>query len=176
MTKVVLRRLWAALAGGVFGVLFGQVYVIWGTLTGKGNLTYTTSYWPGSSYMISVERPIVAISAISFALIGFLIVFSLTRDNNCPQCGAENPLGAKACQFCGDGLDKVKSVMVCSSCNNKYTNGAKFCHVCAVTLMPAEDLEQEILAKHPPSTKKCPACGAINLLQRTLCHNCQKPV
>jgi class 3 adenylate cyclase/tetratricopeptide (TPR) repeat protein len=47
----------------------------------------------------------------------------------CPNCGTENPEGAKFCNACGDSL-----LRVCSSCGTSNASGARFCSECGASV------------------------------------------
>ena len=52
----------------------------------------------------------------------------------CTNCGAQNTLGAKFCQECGQSLQPKTQVAplaaVCKSCGAKLASQAKFCPEC----------------------------------------------
>nr|NIV40240.1 zinc-ribbon domain-containing protein [Anaerolineae bacterium] len=44
----------------------------------------------------------------------------------CPQCGTENPEGARFCMGCASRL-----VLACAECGSELPHGARFCINCA---------------------------------------------
>jgi Double zinc ribbon len=48
----------------------------------------------------------------------------------CPQCGIENPAGAKFCRGCGVRLDAV-----CPACKHPNLPGSRYCNECGHQLI-----------------------------------------
>ncbi len=73
----------------------------------------------------------------------------------CPECGVQNPAGAKFCSSCGKPIITEKE---CPSCQAKVSGNAKFCPSCGANLQESKcikcgkDLQ--------PGAKFCPECGS----------------
>ncbi len=167
MNKKDMKKLLGIVIGGTLGANLGMVYVL--KVVALGDAHKIISYGQhGRSFY-----PIGTVAAMVFAAFGYFMANTLANSQSCGNCGGDNPRNAVMCQFCGEGFDKMaESFMVCPSCDKRYTNGARFCPMCAVELkmheVPRQDVEDP--------TKDCPACGATNLSRRSACHKCGKPV
>ena len=52
----------------------------------------------------------------------------------CPECGTENPDGAKFCSECGTDLTSETQTIVCPKCGHENVAGVKFCNECGESL------------------------------------------
>ena len=71
----------------------------------------------------------------------------------CSACGAPRQEGAEACGFCGSDftLHERDLHTICPSCMARVSDRARYCHHCAVPLVPQP--------LGPLTRKSCPACG-----------------
>lgn len=79
----------------------------------------------------------------------------------CPVCGAENGLGAKFCNNCGNKLEQEKPK--CPNCGMENTPGSKFCNNCGTPLSgpaPVPACCSNCGKKLEPGAKFCNNCGA----------------
>ena len=149
-----IKRLWGTIVGAIAGWMFGQLNVIWADhvplvyrMLPDGGLKE-----PFTLLMVKNPAVVLTFGVLFGAALGFVIVHSLTniRRNVCSGCKRDNPLIAKVCQFCGEGFDKrAESFLVCPSCDKRYTNGARFCPMCAVKLKLHEVPRQDVISEDP---------------------------
>ena len=79
-----------------------------------------------------------------------------SRGEDCPQCGREQPAGAKFCSTCGARILFEKTV--CPSCGEEIPRG-RLCLHCGYML-----------------TKPCPYCGAELLGKENFCPECGREI
>ena len=82
----------------------------------------------------------------------------------CPHCGAEVPLSASFCIFCGTAMPKASVIsdtdtIACPNCGAVIKKGAKFCSSCG---KPISLPSSEHSAETPAAPMRfCPNCGAL---------------
>lgn len=84
---------------------------------------------------------------------------------DCPNCGTQNPDGAKFCFNCGTAL-----ALACSNCGTELPAGAKFCFSCGTPTAggPATTVAEPTPPAEPviPEPQPAPTKPADDMLQR----------
>lgn len=78
--------------------------------------------------------------------------------NPCPNCGADNPEGARRCVNCGTGLNSGGGTK-CPHCKTEIPQGYAFCPGCGQAVIQASNNCSRCGSPIPPSAKFCPRCG-----------------
>lgn len=78
----------------------------------------------------------------------------------CSSCGGPRSSGQSACPYCRADFTLHEQDMetVCPNCMARVGNKARFCHHCAVPILPEEVAGAD-------TERPCPACGAKHLLR-----------
>ncbi len=80
-----------------------------------------------------------------------------TTTTECPECHNRVPSDARFCPYCGH---QIVVFQQCPSCGKNLPPHARFCISCGTAISEA------------PKERKCPHCGAVNLLESVYCNQC----
>lgn len=75
----------------------------------------------------------------------------------CPNCGTDNPEGARRCVNCGTAL--AGAANKCAHCKTEIPQGYAFCPGCGQPVMQQSNACSRCGAEIPPTAKFCPRCG-----------------